>query len=405
MSDLRAAHLLRLGLQVAVALGLLLGVQALAHLPLGAPPEGAAIRLAVRTSAGKLEICRDVPPEELAQLPIHMRQSRICEVQPVAYRLTLSVDGVPVRDIHAERRGMRSDRALVDRRSRADRRRTADAGRRPRAGGSNGHAGGRRRGAAARRAAADDRSPGGTHRSRDLGSERRADGPAVDSGGALAARPAPFHRRTERPYNPPIVFPLPSHLLELAALSTVQLADTPFPLLLVAHQAAESTGLLVARRGPIEKRVVLDHGVPVECRSNLAHETFSRFLAASGRLTATEANTVLARSVARGVLLGEILVSEGQDGRRGAPSAPAAEPGAQTLRPLHLARRRDHLRERHVHVRGGAQGQGRPPRSHRRRTVRAPGDDRRRDRAVRRLALRPPPRLRQARRRAAAQRE
>ncbi|MDQ1347346.1 MAG: hypothetical protein QG573_716 [Acidobacteriota bacterium] len=108
------------------------------------------------------------------------------------------------------------------------------------------------------------------------------------------------------------MFPLPAHLSELAALSTVQLADTPFPLLLVAHQAAESTGLLVARRGPIEKRVVLDHGVPVDCRSNLAHETFSRFLAASGRLTATEANTVLAQSVARGVLLGEILVSEGR---------------------------------------------------------------------------------------------
>lgn len=108
------------------------------------------------------------------------------------------------------------------------------------------------------------------------------------------------------------MFPLPAHLRELAALSTVRLADTPFPLLLVAHQAAESTGLLVARRGPIEKRVVLDHGVPVDCRSNLAHETFSRFLAASGRLTATEANTVLTQSVARGVLLGEILVSEGR---------------------------------------------------------------------------------------------
>jgi len=113
LSERSAAHLPRLGLQVAVALALLLGVQALAHLPLGAPPEGAAIRLAVRTSAGKLEICRDVPAEELAQLPIHMRQSRICEVQPVAYRLTLSVDGMPLRAIHAERRGMRSDRALV----------------------------------------------------------------------------------------------------------------------------------------------------------------------------------------------------------------------------------------------------------------------------------------------------
>ncbi len=108
------------------------------------------------------------------------------------------------------------------------------------------------------------------------------------------------------------MFPLPAHLRELASLSSVRLADTPFPLLLVAHHAAESTGLLVARRGPIEKRVVLDHGVPVDCRSNLAHETFSRFLAASGRLTATEANTVLAQSVARGVLLGEILVAEGR---------------------------------------------------------------------------------------------
>ncbi|MEO8198361.1 MAG: DUF4388 domain-containing protein, partial [Thermoanaerobaculia bacterium] len=81
---------------------------------------------------------------------------------------------------------------------------------------------------------------------------------------------------------------------------------------LVAHHAAESTGLLVARRGPIEKRVVLDHGVPVECRSNLAHETFSRFLATAGRLTDGDANATLSRSLARGVLLGAILLEEGR---------------------------------------------------------------------------------------------
>ena len=108
------------------------------------------------------------------------------------------------------------------------------------------------------------------------------------------------------------MFPLPSHLSDIAALPRVRFADTPFPLLLVAHRAAESTGLLVARRGPIEKRVVLARGVPVECRSNLAHETFSRFLAAAGRLTDEEANAALSRSVARGVLLGEILVEEGR---------------------------------------------------------------------------------------------
>ena len=108
------------------------------------------------------------------------------------------------------------------------------------------------------------------------------------------------------------MFPLPAHLREIAALPSVRFAATPFPLLLVAHQAAESSGLLVARRGPIEKRVVLDRGVPVECRSNLAHETFSRFLAAAGRLTDEEANAILSRAVARGVLLGEVLVEEGK---------------------------------------------------------------------------------------------
>ena len=99
MSDLRLADLPRLALQLAVALGILLGVEALAHLPLGAPAEGAAIRLAVRTAAGKIEICREVPAAELAQLPIHMRRPRICEEQPVPYRLTLHVDGVPVHEL------------------------------------------------------------------------------------------------------------------------------------------------------------------------------------------------------------------------------------------------------------------------------------------------------------------
>uniref|UniRef100_UPI001B4A0A99 hypothetical protein n=1 Tax=Amaricoccus sp. TaxID=1872485 RepID=UPI001B4A0A99 len=107
------------------------------------------------------------------------------------------------------------------------------------------------------------------------------------------------------------MFPQPEHLRAVALQATVRFAETPFPLLLVAHQAAESSGLLIARRGPIEKRVVLDRGVPVECRSNLAHETFSRFLAAAGRLTDEEANATLSRSVARGVLLGEILLEEG----------------------------------------------------------------------------------------------
>lgn len=113
MADLRPARILRPAVQIAVALGILLGVEALAHLPLGRPADGAAIRLAIRTAAGRIEICRDVAAEELAKLPLHMRQPRICEERPVAYRLTLRVDGVAVHDVRAARRGLRGDRPLV----------------------------------------------------------------------------------------------------------------------------------------------------------------------------------------------------------------------------------------------------------------------------------------------------
>ncbi len=113
MSEVKASALARLALRFTVALGILLGVEALAHLPLGAPASGAAIRLAIRTAAGKIEICREVSPAELAQLPVHMRQPRQCTEQPVAYRLTLAVDGSEIHATRARRRGMRNDRPLV----------------------------------------------------------------------------------------------------------------------------------------------------------------------------------------------------------------------------------------------------------------------------------------------------
>ncbi len=112
-SSFGARRLLQLAVRLVVALGLLLAIEALAHLPLGAPAAGAAVRLAIRTAAGKIEICRDVAPDELARLPIHMRQPRICDEHPVAYRVTLQLDGEVLRAVRAERRGMRGDRPLV----------------------------------------------------------------------------------------------------------------------------------------------------------------------------------------------------------------------------------------------------------------------------------------------------
>ncbi len=70
------------------------------------------------------------------------------------------------------------------------------------------------------------------------------------------------------------------------------LAETPFAVLLCALARARRTVSIEIRRGPLVKEIFLEDGVPVDCRSNLVHETLSRFMVSSGRLdeaTATDA--------------------------------------------------------------------------------------------------------------------
>jgi tetratricopeptide (TPR) repeat protein len=100
-------------------------------------------------------------------------------------------------------------------------------------------------------------------------------------------------------------------LAELAGQREVWIAKVPFAVLLVAHHAAGTTGTLRARRGPVDKRVVLERGHPVDCRSNLVHETLSRYLAAIGRLSEETAIACLSKATAKGVRVGEVLIADG----------------------------------------------------------------------------------------------
>jgi tetratricopeptide (TPR) repeat protein len=103
----------------------------------------------------------------------------------------------------------------------------------------------------------------------------------------------------------------PDRLAALAAAPATRVEQTPFAELLLAHQWAGSTLVLDARRGRVEKRVVLERGVPVDCRSNLVHETLSRYLVEIGRIPPEVSASVLASSAAKGMLFGEALVAEG----------------------------------------------------------------------------------------------
>ena len=82
---------------------------------------------------------------------------------------------------------------------------------------------------------------------------------------------------------------------------------TPYAVLLLALAAREESAVLELRRNQLQKTIIFDDGAPVDCRSNIATEMLSRFLVASGKLSAQDESTAVAESIKRGVPIGEIL--------------------------------------------------------------------------------------------------
>lgn len=98
---------------------------------------------------------------------------------------------------------------------------------------------------------------------------------------------------------------------QIALLAEGNLAEVPYPTLLLAFSRVGRTGVLELRRKPVEKRIVFAAGVPVDCRSNLVHETFGRFLVGAGKLSNEELAVSLSESLSREVPLGEVLLERG----------------------------------------------------------------------------------------------
>ena len=86
------------------------------------------------------------------------------------------------------------------------------------------------------------------------------------------------------------------------------LEETPYAILLLALAVTEETAVLELQRNQLEKTILFDDGAPVDCRSNIATEMFSRFLVTAGKLKPADETSALSESVSRGVPIGEILV-------------------------------------------------------------------------------------------------
>jgi hypothetical protein len=107
------------------------------------------------------------------------------------------------------------------------------------------------------------------------------------------------------------VIPTGEQLSDIARRTEGSLVEVPFGILLYAQAACERTAVLEVTRRQVTKKIVLEGGVPVDCRSNLVNETLGRYMMAMGKLKEVDFTLCLGRASARGIPLGEQLVEQG----------------------------------------------------------------------------------------------
>jgi len=107
------------------------------------------------------------------------------------------------------------------------------------------------------------------------------------------------------------VIATPERLEEISNLQEGTLQAVPFSLLLCSLAIHKRTTVVEIRRRQVWKKIVLEAGVPVDCRSNLVHETLGRYMVIEGKLGEEDFHESLGRSAVRGVPLGEILLEHG----------------------------------------------------------------------------------------------
>lgn len=96
-----------------VAAGAALALAAASAVPLRArAPSEARLRVAFSARPERIETCRTLGAQELADVPEHMRQSVVCEGATARYRLDVVRDGTPLATAVVRGGGLRHDRQL-----------------------------------------------------------------------------------------------------------------------------------------------------------------------------------------------------------------------------------------------------------------------------------------------------
>jgi hypothetical protein len=101
-------------------------------------------------------------------------------------------------------------------------------------------------------------------------------------------------------------------LREISRARTGELSEVPFATLLFALWRHGRTCVLELSRGELRKGVVLEDGTPVDCESNLLHETLGKFLVAEGKLTEEQYQEALTEAASVGESMGTALIRTGK---------------------------------------------------------------------------------------------
>ena len=96
----------------------------------------------------------------------------------------------------------------------------------------------------------------------------------------------------------------------IAQMSKGDLGETPYPVLLHALAVHRRSVVLEIDRLKLKKQIILDQGMPVDCHSNLLHETLGRFMVSRGDITEEQCQLIRSKAVTGGQSFAEVLVAE-----------------------------------------------------------------------------------------------
>jgi len=100
---------------------------------------------------------------------------------------------------------------------------------------------------------------------------------------------------------------------ELKAISKMtegDLSEVPFPVLLQALAVHKRSTALTLEMRQLQKQIILDEGVPVDCASNVLQDTIGKFMVARGVLTEEQYQDILGRSATGGEPFEELVVAD-----------------------------------------------------------------------------------------------